>query len=369
MSIPHESEQPQTGRGMRAYAPRLVFAIGGLLAALSTVLPWIRFPFFGSMTLWGFRGIIGDLVGMTGESMGLAPTGLLLTALGTLILGLGTIAYAGVATSTNILRRGIVIAGGLTTVLGIAALVQAIVMTSDEGSISVGPIVLLVGGLVSLGSYFLLNSGTSTHRLPNAAQHVSFGAVGAGFLAAAVGVAFLFIADDTLDEDENDDPQSSEQQSGDEDEDEDMDEPEQSEPAQSEPEKVSFGETTEVELDEGTIEVTAEDPTDEENDGMEDDPGAGPYKSVTFTIKNTSDETADPAMDLIATGYMGDPKYEADTVAPMDVETDSLDEAPMLSAGETTEVFMGFQSQNDDDSHFRIHLSGAMSDQPDVVVS
>lgn len=187
---------------MRSYAPRGVLALGGVLAAVSTVLPWIRLPVLGASSLWGLRGLLATLAGLTGEISTLAPRGLLLLALGVLVLGVGTIACAVTATRGQRLQRGILLSGSLTAILGVAAVVQALLMTADGGSLSVGPIVLLAGGLLSLAAYPLATSGTDGHErwgmVPSA---VSAAVAGAGFLAAAVGLVFLFWANAAVDGD------------------------------------------------------------------------------------------------------------------------------------------------------------------------
>lgn len=148
---------PQNRQPVKRYLPRALLVIGGVLAMLSTVLPWVSIPVVGGLNLWRLYSIGSKVTEVTGDSDGGAfiSTALLLWAVAILVLGAGAIVWGVLARTRRGVRLAAGVPGGALLAMGLAAVILVATEVEEPVGLGAGEILLLVAGLLAFAGVFI----------------------------------------------------------------------------------------------------------------------------------------------------------------------------------------------------------------------
>lgn len=181
---------------LRRYYPRLALVVGGVLVAISTVIPWVSVTVVGGINLWRLYSMSSQLGKLGRSDTGYFDVLTLFIPLGVLLLGVGAVLLGALTPSRRMARTAASVAGGMATPFGIFGLITVIVLLSKipemaRGAIGMnaGAFVLLIGGLAVLSGAFV--PARADH---DSARSGSWLGPAAGYTVSAIGVILLVVS-------------------------------------------------------------------------------------------------------------------------------------------------------------------------------
>lgn len=175
----------------RDRAARIAFVVGGAIAALSSLLPWITVPLLGGVNLWDAASLMGRLSRLS-ESLGGVTSGghavlySVLLPLGVLVLSLGSVTAAIARRPARVVPA---VTGGLSLLVAIFGLVAAFdAAQQSDGAVAVGvgPWVLTVGSFVTLVGSFVVRPWSSQTAVVANQATLTWAAAAVAFLGVAL---------------------------------------------------------------------------------------------------------------------------------------------------------------------------------------